>query len=392
LHRHPNLHSSSPLVIMGKRGTTSGAAKAPAKKAKNEAKVDAAFTSVGDAVMEAEQLPEGVREMLVEMLPFSLKFASDERHELQTMAVDMVEQALTGKKSALAASLASEDAALASLKASESQLGANVTQAEAALAAQILVVEAKKNASEEATAAEKASQKHLKEEHAGQKAAQGNFTNMQEEKIAIESAFAEHFPPMEAGEGTEGKAHCKKLEPFLKKIDIESTLLTALPSSCAKPKEKRGTFDNLVLQELDKAFKAKIAALGEALVAEGPAAVAREASVQAAEKDHEAKKAAKEHAATDFENAKKEQSDRASGLAGLKHDVENFGPQVEEMTGRLSDAQLALAEFEAGPFTNFNTYKARVAALPEAPEPVAEEMSAEAAPEAAPAEVADEAA
>jgi len=105
---------------MGKRANNSAvAAKAPVKKAKV---VDPAFTSIGDAIMEAEQLPDRVRAMLVEMLPFSLKFASDERHELQSMAVDMADQTLQAKKAALDAAATAGAVALSTLKASEAQL------------------------------------------------------------------------------------------------------------------------------------------------------------------------------------------------------------------------------------------------------------------------------
>jgi len=293
----------------------------------------------------------------------------------------MVEQTLNAKKSTLAATAAAEDGALATLKASESGLAARVSSADAALAAQTDVVAAKKTALEEATAAEKASAASFKTQQADDKTAKAALETMITDKDAITSAFAEHFPPISAGEEdgkATGKAHLKKLEPFLKKIEIESTLLTALPSTCAKSKEKRGTFDHLVLQELDKAFNAKIAALGEAIVAEGPASAQREASVQAAEKDHDAKSTQNLHAASESEAANKELSAREAALATAKTNVDEFGPQVDEVTERLSDARVALANFEAGPLTNFASFKTRVAALPE--EPAAEEAPAEEAP------------
>jgi len=357
---------------MGKRAATPATTKAAAKKAKGEVKLDPAFASVCDAVMEAEQLPDRVRDMLVEMMPFSLKFASDERHELQNMAVDMVEQTLIATKAAQDAAVANEDGALARLKASESTLGVAVTSGEAALAAQKDTVEAKKLVESTAMGASQASEKKLQEESSAKSLAVEKLGHMQTEKVAIESAFAEHFKPMEDGEAS-AKAHLKKLEPFLKKIEIESTLLTALPSTCAKLKEKRGTFDNLVLVELDKAFKLKIAALGDAIAAEGPAAVQRDASLQAAENDHAAKTAALTGAEKEARASEQELAARETSLTNAKQAVDDFGPQVEEVTGRLSSAQLALAEFEAGPLTNFTSFKTRVAALPE--EPAADEAS-----------------
>jgi hypothetical protein len=364
---------------MGKRAATKVAPKVEAapKKAKATVEVDPAFTSISDAVMEAE-LPDRVRAMLVEMMPFSLKFASDERHELQSMAVDMMEQTLTAKKDALTAAAVAADESLKGLKASESQLGTNVTDSEAALGAQKDVVEAKKNALADATAAEKASKTDLAEKKSEQKTGEKKFVEMQKDKEAIGAAFAEHFPPMKEGES---KAQYKKLEPFLKKLNVESTLLTALPSCCGKSLDKRGTFDNLVLEELDKAFKAQIEALGEAVIAEGPAAEAREQAVQAAEKDHEAKKAALETATSENKAALTELHDGEKALKDAKKAVVDFQPKLEEMTGQLAKAQGLSAEFDAGRYANFLTYKARVVAVPEEA-PAAEAPAAEAAADA----------
>jgi hypothetical protein len=52
------------------------------------------------------------------------------------------------------------------------------------------------------------------------------------------------------------------------------------------------------------------------------------------------------------------------------------------MTGQLAKAQGSSAEFEAGPYANFLTYKARVAAVPEEAAPVEEAPAAEAAADA----------
>jgi len=370
---------------MGKRAATKVAPKVEvaAKKAKATVTVDPAFSSVSDALMGAALLPDRVRTMLVEMMPLSLKVASDERHELQSMAVDMIERGLTAEKDAMTAAAVAADVSLNGLKASESQLGGNVTNAEAALGAQKEMVEAKKNALADATAAEKASKNTLSEKKTEQKTGEKNYAEMQKDHAAISAAFAEHFPSMQAGES---KAQYKKLEPFLKKLKVESTLLTALPACAAKSLDKRGTFDNLALEEFDKAFKAQIAALGDAVTAEGPASVERDNVVQAAEKDHEAKKAALETAKTENAEAIKSLHEAEAAFSAAKKAVVDFQPKLEEMTAQLAKAQLVAAEFEAGPYANFLTYKSRVVAVPEEKAP-AEETPAEPAAEAA-AEVA----
>jgi len=366
---------------MGKRANTGASSAAKKVKAAAEPKVDPAFASVTDAVMEAEQIPQRTRTMLVEMLPFSLKFASDERHELQSMAVDMVEETLTAKKSALDANAAAEVNALDALKASESQLGITVTESEAALASQTEVAKTKASDLEKAEEDEKASEAHLKKLREEDEGAAAKLEDMKKERGDIDAAVAEHFEPMKEGEA---KAHFKKLEPFLKKISIESTLLTALPSTCAKKKESRGTFDNIVLEELGKAFNAKIASLTTAIDGEGPAAEHRAAALSSAEQDYNAKKASREQATADRDAANQEKDVREAALAKAKHAVDDFQPQVDEVTSRLSAAQTALADFEAGPFTNFQKIKNRIAAVPEEPAAEATE-EAVATEEAAPA-------
>jgi len=372
---------------MGKRANTKAATQG-AKKAKTET-VDPLFTSVSDAIMDSEQLPERVRAMLVEMMPFSLKYGSDERHELQSMAVDFMEQALTDKKAALGAAATKTDEDLKALKNSEAELEAAVTNGEKALVAQQEVVAAKKAALEQATEADKGSAATFKEKVKAVEDGAKKAAEMKDEKEAISAAFAEHFPPCQEGEA---KAHYKKLEPFLKKIKIESTLLTALPSCCAKSKEKRGTFDHLVLTELDKAFQAQIAALADTVAAEGPASAQREADARTAEADHNEKKTAKETATADSQAADTQLTACENNLAAAKQAVEDFQPKLAEMTESLSKAQQASADFEAGPFTNFQTFKARIAAVPEEPEPAAEPEAPAEAPAEAEAEGAAEAA
>lgn len=355
-----------------------------AKKAKVAPAVDPIFASVSDAIMEAEQIPARTRTMLVEMLPFSLKFASDERHELQTMAIDMVEQTLIAKKSALEAGVEAEKLALTRLQASESKLGIAVEESTTALAAQNDVVSGKATVLASTMEAEAASKAKLSDLQKASKDAEEKFSVMKSEKESITAAFAEHFDPMEAGEG---KAHFKKLEPFLKKIDIESTLLQALPSSCAKAKDKRGTFDHLVLENLKTAFNAKIAALSQAIEAEGPASIQRASDLAGAEADLTAKTAAREQAASECDAAGKEQSDRESALKAAKQAVEDFQPNLKDTTARLAASEKAFAEFEATPFANFASLKSRVAAVPEAEEAPVDTAAADDAPmeEAVPA-------
>jgi len=344
---------------MGKRANNQATGRAANKKAK----VDPALASVAEVINQAVDLPERCRNMLVDMLPFSLSVPSDQRHEVQTWAVGAVEQTLNGHKSLLEAAIVTEDGKLSTLRSSEVDLVNAVTVAEGALAAQKEVVQSTKISLAEASEAANTASKTLLTSQAEQKAGALKLTSTTEEKAAFEASFQTHFKtPMEEG----AAPNLKELQPLLKHIEMEASLLKSLPSSCSKSKGDRGSFDEVVLQELEKALTLKIASLGEIVLVETPASVEREAAVQVAEKDHTEKKEAQKQAADAFEGAQKEQSDREATLAKAKQAVEQFQPQVDAVTGLLEKAKTTLATFETGPLLNFTKYNTLVGVSEEA--------------------------
>jgi hypothetical protein len=343
---------------MGKRTNHQAAGKSNKK-----AKVDPVLASVGDVVMQADHLPERCRAMLVDMLPFSLSIPSDQRHEVQTWAVNAVEETLSAHKSLLEAGIVTEDGKLVSLKSSEGDLASAVVEAQTALDAQKEVVQSAKVSLADATEAANTASTTLATAQTEQKAGEAKLSSTIEEKATSEESFKAHFQtPMEEG----ACLNFKGLQPLLKHVEMEASLLKALPCSCSKSKEDRGSFDEVVLKELEKALSARIAALGDIVAVETPASVEREATVQAAEKDHTEKKEAQKQAADAFEAAQTEQSAREAALATARQAVKDFQPQVDEVTGLLETAKATLVKFETGPLSSFTKYKAQVAVSDEA--------------------------
>lgn len=360
---------------MGKRANAKTATTVqPAKKAKT----DPGLAAVVDAIMAADQIPSQCRTMLVAMLPYSLQEMADKRHSIQEMAVGMMDETFNGTKSGLEAGVAAEDAKLAELKGSETELGKKVSESEGALSDQKQKAEAAKSALAEATTAERESSKALTDRKKEQKEGADKLGLAEKEKAELETAFEAHFKPIE--EGAAGP-HFKQLEKHLKKIEIEASLLTALPSSCTKTKESRGTFDHVVIEEFKKALTEKIAALGSELAAAGPVSAERAAAVEAAVAAQETAKAAQIKAAAELEAAQKEQKEREAALAKARLAVKQFQPEVEAVTARASEAKKALEDFVAGPLATFLTFKTKVTPAPE--------VVAEVAPQAEPEVVAD---
>jgi len=343
---------------MGKRGSNQTAGKATKK-----ARADPVLASVADVIMQAEHLPERCRTMLVDMLPFSLSVPSDQRHEVQTWAVDAVDQTLNAHKSLLEAAIVTEDGKLSTLKSSEADLGNAVKEAESALDAQKEVVQSAKCLLAAATEAANTASSTLLTAQTEQKAGDSKLSSTIDEKATFESTFQAHFKtPMEEGAGP----NFKELQPLLKQIEMEASLMKSLPVSCSKSKADRGSFDEVVLNELEKAISSKIATLGEFVAVETPASVERAGAVQSAEKDHDEKKEAQKQAAEAFEGTQKEQSVRAATLKQAKQAVAEFQPQVDDVTGLLEKANTTLASFETGPLLSFTKYKTQVAESGEA--------------------------
>lgn len=370
---------------MGKRANAKKVTDGTAAK---KAKLEPGLAVIADAIMGAEHVPKRCRAMLTELLPLSLSYPSDERHLLQTMAVDMMEETFQGTKSELEAAIANEEATLEKLKGSEGDLVDAVKRSEDALAGQVDAVETAKKTLAEATVLEQEAATVLNGRVADHKAIVDKLSRAQEAKSALESAFEAHFKPIEVeGSGS----HFKELEPLLKQIEIEATLLSAVPSVCVKAKSARGRFDDLVIEELGQAIKSKIVALGEEVVADTPNSTQLEAAAKAAETEHEAKKVAQSHCSIELDAALKEQNERETTLNQARTAVDEFSPQVDAVTGRVSDAKSALQLFETGPSASFTSYKTKLAALPETMPEAVPDVVPEASPEKSVPEVAHEA-
>jgi len=344
---------------MGKRANNQ-ASKAAMKKTK----IDPALAVVVDAVKKASHLPEQCSAMLASMLPFTLAIPSEDRLESQERVVGMVEETLQTVKSEMQVVVASEDAKLDTLKVTMAALLSTVKEAEGTLAVQKEAVQTANASLADATAAANATLEILTERQSEQTTSETNLASIEEAKIALENAFQVHFQtPMEAGEGP----HHKELEPFLQNMEIETSMHSTLPGTCAKSKEHRGSFDDVILEQLEKAIAAKIATLAETASTETGAVVALAAATKEVETEYNSKKEVQNEAAAELERVELEQRYAEAALVEANEAVSEFRPQLESATGSSESAKARLVGFENGPFANFTTYKIKTAFSEAAP-------------------------
>jgi hypothetical protein len=338
---------------MGKRANT----QAPSKVAPKKPKVDPALASVIDAIKKAEHLPERCRSMLIDMMPFSLVLPSDSRLDVHTQVVGMIEETLLRSKAAMESSVSSTKCQVEDINTQVAELASVVQESEAAVTAQKERVETAKSCLADATDAANMCETVLADKKLLQKSGDAKLTDAQQERNALDIAFKSHFQvPMENTESP----HFKELEPFLLKLELETSLLDALPGTCAKTKENRGNFDNVVLEELDKALAKKLAALDDVIEAETPAMDERAAAVRIAEEELETKKEAQATAKEEFENAQTLASTRGDDLSKAKQAVQDLQLRVECLIESQQKTESKLKAFESGPLNNFMTYKTKM--------------------------------
>merc|ERR1712216_703496 len=160
---------------------------------------------------------------------------------------------------------------------------------------------------------------------------------------------------MEAGEGP----HFKELEPFLQNMELEASLHSTLPGTCAKTKENRGSFDDVILEQLGKAISDKISALAETVTVETSAVGERAAVVQDAEAEYNSKKETQDQSTAEYDTAQSEQSNAETALSKANEAVNELRTQLEAATELCDITAAKLVGFESGPLTSFATFKTR---------------------------------
>merc|ERR1712224_396406 len=134
--------------------------------------------------------------------------------------------------------------------------------------------------------------------------------------------------------------------------------------SCAKPKDQRGSFDELVISELGKALEGKIAILTKSIAEEADGVVERKAAVALAETSLEGKTAAEKTAAADLEAAATAQHAAEAVVATATEGWTSFEPRVQEATENSNSCETMRTEFEDGALKDFNGLRDKEAPTP----------------------------
>ncbi|OLQ07828.1 hypothetical protein AK812_SmicGene8738 [Symbiodinium microadriaticum] len=292
----------------------------------------------------AAHLSQDCKDMFMAALPFSLLMASDERNTFQETVVGLVDKVLTEMLAGMQESLDKANEKLQLMDAEKARLDEAIQLAEDQLkAAQACACE-KRAVVTAASAAVSAAQEKLsaakEAEAAGQRARQA----ASDDKAMLQQAVSTGcFSRLKAGEWEDGEAErlFSSLEPLvLKKLKTDSSLRTAMRCTLLKKPVNRGQFDAMLLEELERAFSARISELESNLSEEGAVTAELAENVATANAEVETAMASQQQASAALSSSSSEEKMRAAALQAAKVTLQEFKPKhAQACSGRNAEQQ-----------------------------------------------------
>mmetsp|Transcript_23840 Transcript_23840/g.43226 ORF Transcript_23840/g.43226 Transcript_23840/m.43226 type:complete len:371 (-) Transcript_23840:217-1329(-) len=362
-----------------KRNSTAGAGR-PSKMAKKDTDMGKCEAiAVALELAEKKNVPASVIALLGPALKHCLPTFKEDRHSFQVNILDMAAKTLAASESALISEVAFAEATVNGGDEEKAKREAAVLETDAAFTAaqeEHKVKQASKLAKAEAL---KVILEPLKLAQANQKSGDADAESLEKTKAALEATVAELLTPMKETGGS--KRQLANLSKQLTTV-VETSLLEAMELPLLQKPEKRGTFDAVIIENLETQILAKKTSMEAKLQEEAPAREARAGAVTAAQEAHDTAKAEYETAATELKAAKEAEAAAKDAAATAKAAAKTLAAEILEAASQLDNARKTLEEFRSGPKAFFQELLERTAPALEPEEP-----AAPAAADGAPAEV-----
>jgi len=369
-----SLSNMAPKAAM--KRPAAAASPAPAKKGRKSVGKDpiqAKCDSVASAVLEAEGLPEPVREMLAHSLPSCLSLYKADRHNFQHRVVAMVGEALSEIGTKINQSIAEAGAEVASADTRKAALEAACQACEKTLEDKKAVVSSKKEAFDASTVAKKAAAVALKEAEKEEKAGNKELDEAAGKKEEIDTFRSTSYKEMT--ENTATKAGTNALAKVGKSFAYDGELIKALTSAFAKAPDTRGTFDKLVVTQFEEQMDKTVAGLSATLAQGAPGKQERAAKVASAKSSLEVSQVADEACSQALADAKNAETEAQQALDSSRKEVAAFAPGLEKTCARFEGLKAGLTEFSENALANFKELEAREVPPPEEEKPAAEAVA-----------------
>jgi len=317
-------------------------------------------TEVASLLNEATNYPQDVISMLSVAVQDSLGETKDSRHDFQHRVIGMLREVLVTVERDSASVVSDFETKL-------SNADGERAAREAVLEAAATAVEQKSAALEEAKAAhaDALGQVHQtriakvqaeKEQITGDKA----YNAAAEQKAKVEAMMNGDFNELKNGPETNIKGYAR-FAKFFKEFDFDPNLITSGQKTFTTAPGARGTFDEMVIRQIDECFQAVVQKQAN-ILSEGEAGrLQRESAVKNA--------AQQAGAAVEVEVSKKEALaaattalyDAQSHKKSCEKSLKEFGPEMKQVNAELNAAQQKQATV-CGVLQKFQTLVDRIAA------------------------------
>lgn len=355
------------------------------KKAMKRSRHNGDVSTVVNAIVCSDSLPENLRHLLQVTMPIVLDATKVDRHGFEAEVVDQAQQGLkavqVGMELAHKAALATQDEVTSN--AERAKRVKAVSDAEAHL-------EAMKSRGENDKAARNAADQALHQAEDALKVAQKEDKSLEKElqryvdkKAHVSNVLANEFVLLRNGTsgGAGGRKAVNNLVAVGKEYGLDSTILQTLPITCKKPAANYTEFETMMFTNLQGLMDRVIAGLVQNIAELEAVKAARSAAVAAATETLANAKAALTTASVAWDNQQKATSAASRAVHQADAHRRNLWEEMRHLCDAADGAAKELATLQERVWAAFKKLKEKEAE----PEPVEEpEPVAETAPEAAP--------
>lgn len=320
------------------------------------------------ALREEKDLPQNESRLVAQLVPHSLGVYSDERHEFQAKAVEMVGDTL--------------DRIVRKLKAAAEEATAKVSgrDAEKAAREKAVIDHSNKLAATKGEAAMKEAavfQADLKLKQAKQEFAACQKTlpvPMREHKDAItkrselEQVLTQRVLPLKVVCAT--SKSIQELVKLLRKFGVDESLLSVLPSILSKDPGERGDFGTVSMVNLENALTAKLQELTADVETIAPRVATCNAAVEVAQAAFDVAKNELQKSKEALKEVEDAIRTAEAELQRATRSNDNLERDMKETEASSMQHEKRLAAFYAGPMKAFTSLKSLTAPPPPVVEPV----------------------
>merc|ERR1719210_2638186 len=207
----------------------------------------------------------------------------------------------------------------------------------------------------------------------------------EKKKQRLETSLETIYGPLKSGEMPAGEAKdgIKKIEKLGKDFGFDMSLLQTVPRAFAKAPSDRGSFDDLVMSQVEAEFQKHLATLIDELANGEPAMKDRAAKVEAASNEHAQALASEEAAKTAKEASRTEQKEAETGHKAMLKAQQQAASDMRTASAGVKAAKAELMQLDEGALAAFKELLEFTEIPPPAPVPAQEEQDPAPATDAA---------